>query len=37
MESRAFTCTIFTSCIVSLTDLEGAKLGTNIAGAPEEP
>lgn len=30
------TCTIFTSCIVSLTDLECAKLGMSIAGASVE-
>lgn len=30
------TCTIFTSCIASLIDLEGAKFGTSIAGASEE-
>lgn len=30
------TCTIFTSCIASRIDLEGAKFGTSIAGASEE-
>jgi len=36
-ERRKHTWTILTSCIASLTDLAGAKFGTNIAGASLEP
>jgi len=36
-ERRKHTWTILTSCIASLTDLAGAKFGTNIAGAALEP
>lgn len=32
-EKEKHTCTIFTSCIASLTDLDDVRLGTSIAGA----
>lgn len=33
MQKEKHTCTVFTSCIASLTDLDEVRLGTSIAGA----